>query len=78
MNYPFYFFILKIKIINFFWGKSPSIVDQSADIGIAAKRLTWGRFINSGQTCVAPDYICVHQDVADQLIENLKKCILEL
>ena len=39
-------------------GKSPCIVDETADIALAAKRIVWGKFLNSGQTCVAPDYFC--------------------
>ena len=46
-------------------GKSPTIVDASADLGLAAGRIAWGKFLNSGQTCVAPDYVLVHESVAD-------------
>ena len=42
-------------------GKSPCIVDKDADVKLAAKRIAWGKFLNAGQTCVAPDYILVHQ-----------------
>jgi len=58
-------------------GKSPCIVDETADIKLAARRIAWGKFLNSGQTCVAPDYLYVHDSVKDQLvagiIENIKK-----
>lgn len=53
-------------------GKSPCIVDSSAKIKLAAKRIVWGKFLNAGQTCVAPDYILVHKKVKDKLIEALK------
>lgn len=52
-------------------GKSPCIVDKDANIDIAAKRIAWGKFMNVGQTCVAPDYILVHRAVKKQLIEKL-------
>ena len=47
-------------------GKSPTIVDKSAHIDLAAKRIAWGKFINAGQTCVAPDYVYVHESIADK------------
>jgi aldehyde dehydrogenase (NAD+) len=56
-------------------GKSPCIVDQSADIERSVGSICWGKFINSGQTCTAPDYIWVHKDVKDRLIEALKNQI---
>lgn len=56
-------------------GKSPCIVDASADIPLAAKRIVFGKFLNCGQTCVAPDYILCHHSVKDQLVEELKKQI---
>ena len=56
-------------------GKSPCIVDADAKINLAAKRIVWGKFLNAGQTCVAPDYILVHKAVRDQLIERLKHWI---
>lgn len=56
-------------------GKSPCIVDKSANIKLAAKRIVFGKFINCGQTCVAPDYIYCHKDVKSQLIEEIKKQI---
>lgn len=52
-------------------GKSPAIVDASADLTLAARRILWGKIINSGQTCVAPDYVLVDQAVKDKLIEEL-------
>lgn len=59
-------------------GKSPCIVDQSADIKLAAKRIVWGKGVNAGQTCVAPDYLLVHKDVKKELIEEIKNSIEEL
>ncbi len=57
-------------------GKSPCIVDESANIKLAAKRIVFGKFINCGQTCVAPDYIYCHKNVKEQLIEEIKKQIV--
>ncbi len=53
-------------------GKSPCIIDETADIGWAAKKIAWGKFINAGQTCVAPDYVLVHEKVKDKLVAALK------
>jgi aldehyde dehydrogenase (NAD+) len=53
-------------------GKNPCIVDQSAIIKLAARRIIWGKFINGGQTCIAPDYILVHASVKDDLAANIK------
>lgn len=53
-------------------GKSPCIVEESANIELAARRVIFGKFINCGQTCVAPDYILCHKDVKDELIKCLK------
>lgn len=55
-------------------GKSPCIVDKSANIKRAAQRIAWGKGINTGQTCVAPDYFLVHESVADELISQLDYC----
>lgn len=52
-------------------GKSPGIVWKDADLTVAARRLAWGKFMNAGQTCVAPDYIIVHPDVKQKLIKKL-------
>lgn len=56
-------------------GKSPAIVDQTANLEVAAKRLAWGKFTNTGQTCVAPDYILVHKDVYEPFVKILKDTI---
>ena len=52
-------------------GKSPCIIDQTADLPLAAKRLAFGKYLNAGQTCVAPDYVLVHRDVHDGLLALL-------
>ena len=54
-------------------GKSPCIVDKDANIAMAARRIAWGKSLNAGQTCIAPDYLLVHADIKDQLISALKK-----
>lgn len=58
-------------------GKSPTIVDKSADLDIAAKRILWGKLINVGQTCIAPDYLLVHKDVKNELISKMQKVIVD-
>ena len=50
-------------------GKSPCIIDKTADIAVAAKRIAWGKTLNSGQTCIAPDYILIHKDVKDAFVK---------
>lgn len=54
-------------------GKSPVLVDKTADIPLTAKRLAFGKVLNAGQTCVAPDYVLVDRTVKDKLVEELKK-----
>lgn len=56
-------------------GKSPCIVDETADIAMAARRIVWGKFLNCGQTCVAPDYVLVHSSVKEQLLEAMVRNI---
>lgn len=58
-------------------GKNPCIVDETANLKIAAKRIVWGKFINAGQTCIAPDYILVHQKSKAQFIQYLKEEITQ-
>lgn len=53
-------------------GKSPAIIDESADLNDASGKLIWGKFVNSGQTCIAPDYILVHESQKERLIMELK------
>ena len=54
-------------------GKSPCIVDESADIELAAKRIAWGKFLNAGQTCVAPDYLYLHDNIREDFLKALIK-----
>ena len=56
-------------------GKSPVIVDKDANINLAAKRIVWGKYTNAGQTCVAPDYLYVHEKVKFKLLKAMKKQI---
>lgn len=56
-------------------GKSPAIVHKDADIEIAARRIWWGKYFNAGQTCVAPDYVAVHKDVAESFIQHSKQVL---
>jgi aldehyde dehydrogenase (NAD+) len=59
-------------------GKSPCIVHHDANLKLAAKRIAWGKFINAGQTCVAPDYLYVHRDIKNEFITAFKESISEL
>ena len=59
-------------------GKSPCIVDQTAKIKVSSKRIAWAKFINCGQTCIAPDYILVHNQIKEKLIEGLSSEIRNL
>ena len=56
-------------------GKSPCIVDETADLKLAAKRIVFGKYLNCGQTCVAPDYIYCQESVKDRFIQEVKKQI---
>lgn len=56
-------------------GKSPCIVDETADLSLTAKRILFGKILNAGQTCVAPDYLLVQKDVKERLIKELEKNI---
>ncbi len=58
-------------------GKSPCIVDENCDLQKAAKRITWGKFLNAGQTCVAPDFLLAQKNIKEKLITEIKKCILK-
>lgn len=59
-------------------GKSPCIVEKNADLKIAAKRIAWGKSINAGQTCIAPDYLFIHQSVKKAFVEHYKKAVAEM
>ena len=57
-------------------GKSPCVVDETANLKLAAKRIVFGKFLNSGQTCVAPDYIYCHKSIKEKLINEIKRQIV--
>lgn len=59
-------------------GKSPVIVDCTADVELAAKRVAWGKTLNAGQTCIAPDYLLIHRDVRAQFVEAYRRALGEL
>ncbi|MEO0554700.1 MAG: aldehyde dehydrogenase family protein [Bacteroidota bacterium] len=59
-------------------GKSPTVVDETANIRDAAQKIAWGKFINNGQTCVAPDYILVHESIQDQFLSELRQYVSRL
>ena len=54
-------------------GKSPCIIDKDADLKVAAKRVAWGKVLNAGQTCIAPDYLMIHEDVKEYFLKRLVK-----
>lgn len=58
-------------------GKSPVIIDRTADIRIAAKRVAFGKILNAGQTCVAPDYVLIHKDLKEAFVDNYLKVVEE-
>ena len=58
-------------------GKSPCIVDETADLDVAAKRIAWGKFLNAGQTCVAPDHLYVQESIKHKFLPKLKQAITE-
>ena len=59
-------------------GKSPCIVDRTADIALAAKRIAWGKTLNSGQTCIAPDYLLIHEEVKESFVREFAKAVKAL
>jgi aldehyde dehydrogenase (NAD+) len=59
-------------------GKSPCIVHRDAKTSLAAKRIVWGKLLNAGQTCIAPDYLLVHESMKEQLIDEIKGAIRQL
>uniref|UniRef100_A0A672H662 Aldehyde dehydrogenase n=1 Tax=Salarias fasciatus TaxID=181472 RepID=A0A672H662_SALFA len=56
-------------------GKSPAYIDKNCDIAVACRRITWGKFVNCGQTCIAPDYILCEASIQDRVLEELKRSI---
>ena len=59
-------------------GKSPCILDQSADVALAARRVAFGKYLNCGQTCVAPDYVLAHKSVKDAFVEQVRREIVRM
>ncbi|MDB9302934.1 MULTISPECIES: aldehyde dehydrogenase [Cyanophyceae] len=58
-------------------GKSPCIIDSEINLEYTVKRIVWGKFINAGQTCIAPDYLLVDQKIKKDLVDGMKKCLKE-
>lgn len=58
-------------------GKSPCIVDSEVDLSVAARRIVWGKFLNAGQTCIAPDYVLVHESREGELLDAMKATVHE-
>lgn len=56
-------------------GKSPCIVDETANVAVAARRIAFGKFLNAGQTCIAPDYVFVHSSVKDEFLKEMQRSI---
>ncbi|OKL40313.1 aldehyde dehydrogenase [Pontibacter flavimaris] len=56
-------------------GKSPAIVAEDADLGLAARRIAWGKFLNAGQTCIAPDYLLAQESIKEELLQLISQCI---
>jgi aldehyde dehydrogenase (NAD+) len=56
-------------------GKSPAIIDETANISAAAKKLTWGKWLNVGQTCIAPDYVLIHESKKAEFITKMKEAL---
>ena len=59
-------------------GKSPCVVDKEADIEIAARRIAWGKTLNAGQTCIAPDYLFIHHSRENEFVEAFRKALMRL
>jgi aldehyde dehydrogenase (NAD+) len=58
-------------------GKCPVVVDSAVDLDVAARRIAWGKFLNAGQTCLAPDYVLVHRDIAEPLLAKLSAAVTD-
>ncbi|XP_036417019.1 aldehyde dehydrogenase family 3 member A2a [Colossoma macropomum] len=58
-------------------GKSPCYIDKDCDLKIACRRITWGKYVNCGQTCIAPDYILCEPSIQNKVVEEIRKCIKE-
>ncbi|MBW7846696.1 MAG: aldehyde dehydrogenase [Bacteroidales bacterium] len=66
-----------IPVVLELGGKSPVVVDESANVELAARRIIWGKSINAGQTCIAPDYVLVHKSIEKELIAAMKFSITD-
>ncbi|WP_410771406.1 aldehyde dehydrogenase [Fontibacillus sp. BL9] len=62
-----------VPVILELGGKSPCLVDKDANLDLAAKRIVWGKFLNAGQTCVAPDYVVAHREIKPALVAKMKE-----
>jgi aldehyde dehydrogenase (NAD+) len=58
-------------------GKSPCVVDRSVDLAMAAKRICWGKFLNAGQTCVAPDYVCLPRERSEEFVSLARRTLAD-
>jgi aldehyde dehydrogenase (NAD+) len=58
-------------------GKSPTYIDASANLEVAARRIAWGKFLNAGQTCIAPDYVLVSRDLEDRFVEHVRRAVFD-
>ena len=58
-------------------GKNPVVVDKDANLKVAARRVVWGKLLNGGQSCVAPDYLYVHKEVKDEFLQLMQRCIVQ-
>ncbi|XP_058854019.1 aldehyde dehydrogenase family 3 member A2-like isoform X1 [Acipenser ruthenus] len=58
-------------------GKSPCYIDKDCDLSIVCRRITWGKFVNCGQTCIAPDYVLCDQSIQGRLVEGIRHTLLE-
>jgi aldehyde dehydrogenase (NAD+) len=56
-------------------GKTPTVVHRSANLDVAGRRIAWGKFLNAGQTCIAPDYVLVDRTVQDELVESIRTAV---
>ena len=59
-------------------GKSPCIVDKGAELKVAARRIAWGKTLNAGQTCIAPDYLLIHKSLKEEFVEEFKSALKSL
>jgi aldehyde dehydrogenase (NAD+) len=58
-------------------GKSPVVVDETADLEVAGRRVAWGKYLNAGQTCIAPDYVLVTRSIEEQFVEQVRRAVFD-